>query len=129
MRKERVQTISGQFTNEETNEVRFYTIAAISEVFGDCYKVCNCDDWDAEDKEVVKGVKLGISICNPIDIYNERLGKEIAIGRARKNSEYALYASKLGYVNSLLIDGLLRQEAEYLEKNPELFIANYKRKK
>lgn len=73
---------------------------------------------------VEKGIRLGISICNPEDEFNEKVGTLKAIARA-KNSVVAIYASDRGYVNTTLVRALLQQEAEHLKSNPDMYIVGY----
>lgn len=146
MKKERIETLVDQFV-DTNGDTRHFVIAAISEVlpttvgercpdededFKDMevtHEVVAYDEYDSETvDEVVKGIKLGFAICNPTDTFNEQLGKTIAIGRARKNASYALYATELGYINTKLVRAFLEQEAEYFKHNPESRIAGYKRK-
>lgn len=146
MKKERIETLVDQFV-DTNGDTRHFVIAAISEVlpttvgercpdehedFKDLevtHEVVAYDEYDSETvDEVVKGIKLGFAICNPTDTFNEQLGKTIAIGRARKNASYALYATELGYINTKLVRAFLEQEAEYFKHNPESRIAGYKRK-
>lgn len=148
MRKERIETLVDSFVDENGIERKF-VIAAVSEVLpktlaeqnpkvygnaedGDCevsYEVVVYDEWDGETiDQVVKGLKIGFAICNPNDEFNEDLGLKIAIGRARKNQTYALYATELGYINTKIVKAFLEQEAEYFKRNPESHIAGYKRK-
>lgn len=128
MKKERIETLVDSFT-DENGYTRHFVIAAISVMF---------DEDDEPDvvlnsnteyyQNVVKGLKLGFSICNPIDEFDEDLGIKIAIGRARKNSEYAILVSEPGFINTKLVQAFLEQEAEYFKHNPESRIAGYKRK-
>ena len=74
--------------------------------------------------DVVKVVRLGLSICNPEDTFNEKAGALKATARA-KSAEPALYSSTTGFINSKVIKALLEQEAEYLKNNPENFIKGY----
>lgn len=144
MRKERIETLTDSFVDELGN-TRHFVIAAISEVLpttigelnpdADEYQeepvsheVVRYDEWDSETIDlVVKGLKLGFAICNPIDTFNEELGKKIAIGRAKKNKHYALYATEPGFINTKMVRAFLEQEAEYFKQNPESHIAGYKR--
>lgn len=146
MKKERIETLVDSFVDANGDE-RHFVVAAISEImpstFGEAYPGCDEDEKDEEVSveaviyddydsntidQLVKGVKLGFAICNPCDVFNEELGKTIAIGRARKNASYALYATELGYINTKLVRAFLEQEAEYFKHNPESRIAGYKRK-
>lgn len=146
MKKERIETLVDSFIDANGDE-RHFVVAAISKVlpktYAELYPDCDegddsdivtevviSDDWDPLDTTdvLVKGIKLGFAICNPKDVFNEEIGKTIAIGRARKNANYALYATELGYINTKLVRAFLEQEAEYFKHNPESRIAGYKRK-
>lgn len=128
MKKERIEYLVDSFVDANGDE-RHFVVAAISEVFTDVDEPTYVTDIDGyEIQEVVKGLKLGFAICNPTDKFDEKLGITIAVGRARKNAEYALVASEMGYINTQLVRAFLQQEAEYLKHNPEYKIAGYKRK-
>ena len=73
---------------------------------------------------VEKGVKLGISICNPEDKFDEKIGVLKAISRARNNFP-VLYVTNSGYINNTLVEAFLKQEAEYLKSNPNAYIQGY----
>lgn len=125
MKKERVEFHIDSFVDENGN-TRHFVIAAISERFDEPMEVFSYI-WNVSNQEVVKGLKLGYAICNPIDKFDEELGCRIAEGRARKNSEYALLATQLGYINTKMVRAFLEQEAEYFKDNPERYIKGYKR--
>lgn len=128
MKKERIEYLVDSFT-DVNGDTRHFVIAAISVRFGEAADTWFYDKGDAEHQENVKGLKLGYSICNPVDKFNEELGIQIAIGRARKNANYALLASELGFINTKLVKAFLEQEAAYFKENPESRIAGYKRQK
>lgn len=128
MKKERIEYLVDNFVDANGDE-RHFVVAAVSEMFdgeSDPAYVTDLDGFDMQD--VVKGLKLGFAICNPTDKFDEKLGITIAVGRARKNAEYALLASEPGYINTKLVRAFLEQEAEYFKHNPEYKIAGYKRK-
>ena len=128
MKKERIEYLVDSFVDANGDE-RHFVIAAVSEVFTEDDEPSYVIDIDGlEIQEVVKGLKLGFAICNPTDKFDEKLGITIAVGRARKNAEYALVASEMGYINTQLVRAFLQQEAEYFKHNPEYKIAGYKRK-
>lgn len=128
MKKERIEYLVDSFVDANGDE-RHFVIAAVSEVFTEDDEPSYVTDIDGlEIQEVVKGLKLGFAICNPTDKFDEKLGITIAVGRARKNAEYALLASEPGYINTKLVRAFLEQEAEYFKHNPEYKIAGYKRK-
>lgn len=78
--------------------------------------------------EVVKAIKVGISICNPLDEFDEELGVAKAVGRARKAIP-SIWTKEKGYINSKTVMALLTSEADYLKKNPEKYIAGYEDQK
>lgn len=129
MRKERVETLVESFI-DENDDLRYFVIAAVSVVLDkDDEPAYLINEYEDTVGKVVKGIKLGWAICNPEDKFDEALGKKIAIGRARKNSVYALFATELGFINSKMVQAFLEQEADYFKANPESHIAAYKRKK
>ena len=73
---------------------------------------------------VTKVVCLGVSICNPTDTFDEKVGALKAAARAH-DAKPVLYASKPGVINTKVVKALLEQEAEYLKNNPENFIVGY----
>ena len=67
---------------------------------------------------------IGISICNPVDKFSEKVGILKALARA-KNSDIVLYAAHPGQMSDNLIRTYLAQEAEYIKENPEKYIKGY----
>ena len=74
--------------------------------------------------KVTKVIRLGISICNPSDSFDEQIGVRKAVARARSN-EPVIYATHPGVINTRMVKALLEQEAEYFRNNPENFINGY----
>lgn len=76
--------------------------------------------------DVYRTVSLGMAICCPADekAFSEEIGKKIAQNRAEKEIPkfVSLYP---GVVNTTLIRAFLRQEMEFVKKNPEQFIVGY----
>lgn len=125
MKKEHVETLVDSFVDDH-GDTRYFVVAAISEVFTKDEEPVNVFNVNDEFiQEVVKGLKIGFSICNPADKFDEKLGITIAVGRARKNNNYAIFATKPGYINTTLVRAFLKQEAEYFKHNPEYKIAGY----
>lgn len=128
MKKERIETLVDSFVDANGDE-RHFVVAAVSVMFNEDNEPAAVVDLnDDECGEVIKGLKLGFSICNPTDEFDEKLGITIAVGRARKSAEYALLASEPGFINTQLVRAFLAQEAEYFKHNPESRIVGYKRK-
>ena len=128
MKKERIEYLVDSFV-DNNGDKRHFVVAAVSEVFNkDIEPTYVADSYGDDIHEVVKGLKLGFAICNPNDDFDEELGITIAVGRARKNANYALIASEAGYINTKLVRSFLEQEAEYFKRDPAYRIAGYKRK-
>jgi hypothetical protein len=75
---------------------------------------------------VYRTVSLGVAICCPADkkVFSEEIGKKIAQNRAEK--EVPKFVSLFpGVVNTTLVRAFLKQEMEFIKKNPEQFIAGY----
>lgn len=70
------------------------------------------------------GLKIGVSICNPEDEFDEELGVRKAVGRADK-SETVLRANFSGQLSDKVIHTFLMQEVEYIKSNPEKYIKGY----
>lgn len=77
--------------------------------------------YDGLSNERVLGI--GYSITNPLDNYNEEVGKTIAKNRAMDGPAVMCY--KRGFLNSELVNSILKRETEYICNNPEKFIAGY----
>ena len=76
--------------------------------------------------DVYRKVRLGIAICCPADkkVFSEEIGKKIALNRAE--NEVPKFVSLFpGVVNTTLVRAFLRQEMEFIKKNPEQFIVGY----
>lgn len=73
---------------------------------------------------VVRCIRIGVAICHPDDKFDRAIGEKIALEKARL-SKPILYVPKRGYIGIKLIDGLIEQEANYLETHPEKYIKGY----
>lgn len=147
MKRQRVEYLVDHFV-DDNGDTRFFVIAAVSEVLPTTLdEIYPDEEWDEDEMyvstdvvrytefdsdivdTVVKSLRLGWAICNPVDKFDETVGKQIALGRALKNSEAALYSTHLGYINTKVVKAFLEQEAEFFKENPANRIAGYKRKK
>lgn len=148
--KEHIETITSEFVDYK-GEKHYFIIAAISQNFP---KFLNIDKNSNNVKigndrtpvfyevneyiegygtteyniSITKNLRIGISICNPVDKFNESIGKAKAIARARM-SDPVLFVKNAGLINSKVVRALLEQESEYLKNNPELLIKGYKESK
>lgn len=126
--KEYVEVIKDSFVDYAGRTHNFVIAAVSSAVCDDSDSsiliVKNSDSVGEILGTVTKGIRIGISICNPEDEFSEKVGTLKAIARAR-NSEIVLYSSDNGYINTTLVKAFLRQEADYLKNNPENYIEGY----
>lgn len=128
-KREVIETKVGSFVDAE-GLTRNYVIAAISEVLETDTVVAECcviEDYVID--EVVKKLSIGFAICSKEDKFDENLGKEIAIGKARKRPSSVIYATTPGVINSLMVDAVMKQEMSYFEANPSYLISAYKKLK
>lgn len=140
--KEHIETIVDSFTDYMGNTHHF-VIAAVSQVLptysGELeYNPINDEyvpvDYEVEQyvgvydtrniASVVKVLKIGISICNPIDTFDKEKGIHEAVARARK-SLGGLYSTNHGYINTRMVKALLEQEADNIKDSAEVFINGY----
>lgn len=139
--KEHVEVINDSFV-DYAGKTHYFTIAAVSSLLPRNGKELGMDshedntvthevavyveDYGTDDYlcNVTKAVRLGISMCNPTDEFNEKVGALKAIARARENSP-ALLSVDPGTINTKVVRALLEQEAEYLKHNSENFIEGY----
>lgn len=119
--KEYVNVIHESFV-DFAGKTHYFTIAAVT-TRSDRYSVY---DYQEEDEgDLKKDVRLGISICNPIDKFDKEIGVRKAVNRAKKNDPI-LYSSGSGFINETLVNTLLYSEAEYVKNHPNSFIKGYK---
>ena len=141
--KEHVEFITDSFV-DYAGKTHYFVIAALSQNLpsrssqlennpGDDYDVdvtydvsVYVDGYGPTDYlgTVNKVLRLGVSICNPIDAFDEKVGMRKAVARAH-NSRPVLYSSNSGAINTGVVKALLTQEAQYLKNNPENFIPGY----
>lgn len=124
--KNYTDVIQDQF-KDYAGRVHHFVIAAISESFkeDEAPDIVGVNGLETEVLgSVIKGVKIGISICNPTDEFNEKAGVLRAIARA-ENADYALLSTSRGYINEGVVKALLISEANYIKNNPEQYINGY----
>lgn len=126
MRTNKVETLTDSFVNPETGKTHHVVIAAVSKILAD-------DIWGVTDYygdyavSVRKSLTFGISICNPIDEFNEEIGKRIAIGRAMKKEEADLYVVDPGMIWTDMAMILLKRKMKFIKDNPSEYIAAFRK--
>lgn len=73
---------------------------------------------------ISKKVSLGVAICNPVDEFDETIGKMLASSRA-ESGNIVMYANKKGCINTKVVSAFLMQEAQYIKNNPGYYIKGY----
>lgn len=126
--KEHVDVLKDSFV-DYAGRTHHFVIAAVTNCLVDEYEHCPLivfqDGIEASCVGTVeKGIRIGISICNPEDQFSEKVGVLKAVARAR-NSTPVLYVVEAGYINKTLVEAFLKQEAEYLKSNPDVYIQGY----
>jgi hypothetical protein len=121
--KEKIVTVISEFTDFR-GKVHKFVVAAVSmpvDAEVDIYDGDELVGWTGAEK----AVKLGVAVCNPVDEYSEEKGKMIAINKARNTSDYALYATLPGMINTAVVNALVAQEVEFIKNNPARVIPGY----
>lgn len=73
---------------------------------------------------ITKGLKIGISVCNPLDKFDPEIGMKKATAKAKQNN-YVMFVTDKGLINTSLVTALLHQEAEFIKNNPNKIIKGY----
>ena len=119
--KDRVNYIVDSFTDYKGLEHKF-VVAAVTSFLG--------DDTFVADYEygflgsVTKVVRLGISICNPIDTFNEKTGVLKASARAEQEDP-TMYLDNKCFGKEAVVKALMEELAYEIKKDPGAFIAGY----
>ena len=121
--KEKIVTVISEFTDFRGN-VHKFVVAAVS-ISTDADVLIHIDEDVERGADILKAVKLGIAICNPVDTFDEEKGKIIAINKARESYDYALYATFPGMINTAVVNALVAQEVEFIKNNPSRVIPGY----
>lgn len=134
MKQDVAEFLTDSFIDFKGN-VHRVTLCALSQspesTDGDYLMVAWSDGETVDDtadiyNDVYRTVSLGMAICCPADekAFSEEIGRKIAQNRAEK--EIPKFVSLCpGVVNTTLIRAFLRQEMEFIKKNPEQFIVGY----
>ena len=121
--KEIAEYLCDEFVDFEGN-VHKFILCALSKVDNECDVV--------KDEFIVPSVRtvtLGVSVCNVSDSYDEEFGKKIAYNRAASDKYIPAIVSTIpGVINTLVVKALLRQEADYIKRDPNSVIAGYDEK-
>lgn len=126
--KQYVEVIKDSFV-DYAGRTHHFIIAAVSDSLeGECHDALMVVEPYKAELNVIgyveKGVRIGISICNPEDKFDEKVGTLKAIARAKK-SVVVLYATDRDYISTPVVRALLQQKADHLKSNPDMYIEGY----
>lgn len=111
-------------------DLRHFVIAAVSLPTTALVEEFDNDDEYAFEADYTedcsKVLLLGFSACQSSDIFDEEIGKKIALGKALKERKYALYATNKGLINSGMVEALLDQEVKFFKKDPGYYLKSYR---
>ena len=81
--------------------------------------------------DIPKVLRIGLSIRRSDDIFDEELGKLIALGKTKKDKTCVgkLYSTDKGLINATMVEALLEQELKYFQQNPGKYIKGYDQQK
>lgn len=127
-KKEKVAFISDSFM-DKNGQKHSFIIAAVSIPLNElCFTVFP----EVEEQQDLEGIilrkclSLGYAFCNASDEFKPEIGKMIAEGRAKKKPSKVLFTSDSGMVNTESVNAILKQEADFVKANPQLFIKGFK---
>lgn len=67
-------------------------------------------------------VSFGVSVCNPEDKPDKKIGEAIAEGRAKKfNTSLGFITGSKGMISVALINLMLERQMEFIKKEPKLY--------
>ena len=126
--KTKVVTVLDEFKDFRGLTHKF-VVAAVSEEVDAVVDIYDYDGNIEDCSSITKIVKLGVAICNPNDEYDEKKGKMIAINKAHAATDYALYATLPGMINTAVVEALVKQEVAFIKENPNRVIPGYAEEK
>lgn len=87
------------------------------------------------DVESPRAVFIGVSVCNPLDEWNEEKGKMIALAKARgfkpdaPEKSAALFATRAGLISEGMVKAILDREVQHVIEVPDSVIKGYSQMK
>lgn len=127
-KKEKVAFISDSFMDKNGQKHSFIIAAVSVPIEETCITVYSevLEQQKFEGIELRKCLSLGYAFCNANDEFKPEIGKMIAEGRAKKRLSKVLFTSDPGMVNTESVNAILKQEADFVKTNPQLFIKGFK---
>lgn len=115
--KERVEYRVDTFVDFTGIERQFVMAAVSQEIYAEVEEIF-LEAGYKDDHVCPKRLSMGVSVCRPEDEFNEEIGKTIALGKARKSMEHALYSTDSGLINRGVVNALLDQEVAFFKQCP-----------
>lgn len=129
--KEVVNYRKGEFV-DYNGETHHFIVAAVSTTDitnGNLWLTLYDDSgYSVDAEEITKGLFIGVAVCNPKDEFDEEKGKMIAYNKATNAKSLhhpAMFTTRPGYINTEVVEALLNNIVNYIQKDPGSVIAGY----
>lgn len=123
MKQDILTYLEGDFT--DFDGIRHPVVICARSTTDDSY-LCVPQCGFVEEFDVIRSVHIGVAICNPMDEFDIEIGKKIAEKRTYNTPK--IVSLEPGVINNDLINTLLKNELEHINKFPGKYIAGYKEK-
>ena len=123
----------GEFTDFK-GEIHKFVVAGVVRkclpgTIVDVYRTYYDNEIMYGDKDLEKFLSIGISICSPLDKYDEKIGKLQAEGRALKPRKPELvremHVTKGGMLSKEMVECAINITAKAIKNDPGQFIKGY----
>ena len=125
--KEIVAYVYGSFNDYLGKEHKVVVCGITTPISNDDMSLLTYDENDFEEYyDIQKVLTIGVSICNPIDEYNQEKGEMIAYGKAKNlDTAIRLTSSRRGMFNTSTVNFILNDYLSYIERDPGSVIKGY----
>lgn len=80
-------------------------------------------------ENVTRVLSFGVSFCNPVDKYNNELGKKIAYGKSVSDRNTNVLLGRAGLLNIEAVKYILDNETNHVKQYPEQYSVSYAKAK
>lgn len=140
MKKDIVMYKNGSFVDFQGVTRQFIVCALSTSQFNNdmqaVYLTAYDDTGTVEGETLLpRAVFIGISVCNPLDKWDEEKGKMVALAKARgfkasaPEKSAALFTTRAGMISESLVNALLTREVEHVKDDPGYVIKGYNQMK
>ena len=125
--KEIVAYVYGSFNDYLGKEHKVVVCGITTPISNDDMSLLTYDENDFEEYyDIQKVLTIGVSICNPVDEYNQEKGEMIAYGKAKNlDTAIRLTSSRRGMFNTSTVNFILNDYLSYIERDPGSVIKGY----